>query len=487
MKRILSVILASVLLLSLCACGGGSTAGETTGAAADVFKAGFASVNVTPSQYGIPMDGHGNANERLSTSITSYIYAIAVAMTDAAGNTAVIVSVDSCDVPENVSTEVRKWARNNLNIPMENIAISAIHQHTCPVADNSKYRPELISGLKKAITNAIDDQAPAEMYTNTVQTQALNFVRRYWLNDGGFVTSSSNTGNKSSGFAAYENGEGDKEMRLIKFTRQDKKDIIMVNFQCHPHMSSSGTVTSIGSDWPGVMRDVVTEKLDANVIYISGAGANMSSTSPNKVENISTDYKHHGQRVAQTVINAESGYTKANTGTIICKEVTNTFSTDHSMDHLLEDAKVVNKILETEGKSAAEAALKNYPGLTSTKQASAIVQKAERGSTMDCFVSVITCGDVAFTVHPYEMFDSNGTELREGTVGNAEYAAEDQLDNPFAMTFIVSKANGGLGYMPAKYSYANGGYEPDCTKYAIGTAELLVGDCLNMLNELYAG
>ena len=119
MKRILSVILASVLLLSLCACGGGSTAGETTGAAADVFKAGFASVNVTPSQYGIPMDGHGNANTRLSTSVSSYIYAIAVAMTDTEGNTAVIVSVDSCDVPENVSTEVRKWAKNNLNIPME--------------------------------------------------------------------------------------------------------------------------------------------------------------------------------------------------------------------------------------------------------------------------------------------------------------------------------------------------------------------------------
>ena len=485
MKRILSVILASVLLLSLCACGGGSSAGETTGAA-DTFKAGFASVNVTPSQYGIPMDGHGNANQRLSTSITSYLYAIAVAMTDAAGNTAVIVSVDSCDVPENVCDDVRTWAKNQLNIPEENIAISAIHQHTCPVADNSKYRPELISGLKKAITEAIDDQAPAEMYTNKVQTEALNFVRRYWLNDGGFVTSSSNTGDKASGFKAYES-EGDREMRLIKFARQDKKDIIMVNFQCHPHMSSSSTVTSIGSDWPGVMRDVVTEKLDANVIYISGAGANMSSASSNKVENVSTDFKHHGQRAAQFVIKAEDSYTKANTGTILCKEVTNTFSTDHSLDHLLESAKAVNEILETSGESAAKEALKNYPELTGLKQVSAIMQKAERGNTMDCTVSVITCGDVAFTVHPYEMFDSNGKELREGTVGNAEYAAEDQLDNPFSMTFIVAKGNGGFGYMPAKFAYPNGGYEPDNTKYAAGTGELLVGDCLNMLNELYAG
>ena len=228
MKKILSLLLAAVMLASLCACGGAADtgAGETTGAAANTFKAGYASVNVTPSQYGIPMDGHGNANSRLSTSVSSYIYAIAVAMTDTEGNTAVIVSVDSCDVPENVTSEVRRWAKNNLNIPMENIAISAIHQHTCPVADNSKYRPELIKGLKEAITTAIDDQAPAEMYTNRFQTEAMNFVRRYWLKDGGFVTSSSNTGNKSSGFDRYES-EADREMRLIKFVREGDNDIYL--------------------------------------------------------------------------------------------------------------------------------------------------------------------------------------------------------------------------------------------------------------------
>ena len=114
------------------------------------------------------------------------------------------------------------------------------------------------------------------------------------------------------------------------------------------------------------------------------------------------------------------------------------------------------------------------------------MSKFSLGPTIDCTISVITFGDVAFTVHPYEMFDSNGKALREGTVGNPDYAAEDQLENPFTMTFVLSKGNGGVGYIPSAIAYTHGGYEPDCTKFAAGSGELLVGDYLHLLSELYA-
>ncbi len=489
MKRVWSLFLALVTLLSLCACGSDSGADSTTAATtatepAASFLAGFGKVDITPSQLGVPMDGHGNTAERLSTGLMSYIYAIAVAVTDAEGNTAVMISVDSCGVPEAICSEVRTWAQTKFGIPKENIAISAIHQHTCPDADASNYRSELVKGLKSSLEAALDDRAPAEMYINKVQTEALNAIRRYWLNDGGFVTSHSNTGNKSSGFKDYES-EADREMRLIKFTREEKDDIIMVNFQCHPHMSSGGTVTNIGSDWPGVMRDVVTEELGANVVYFSGAGGNMNSSSANKEHNVSTDWKHHGKRAAQYVIDAEEGYVKVNVGTIACKEITNTYKVDHSLDHLITSATIVAQARK-KGSAYAKEVLKNYPELNSYFQASAVVSKFSLGPTIDCTISVITFGDVAFTVHPYEMFDSNGKALREGTVGNPDYAAEDQLENPFTMTFVLSKGNGGVGYIPSAIAYTHGGYEPDCTKFAAGSGELLVGDYLHLLSELYA-
>jgi hypothetical protein len=114
-----------------------------------------------------------------------------------------------------------------------------------------------------------------------------------------------------------------------------------------------------------------------------------------------------------------------------------------------------------------------------------VVNKAKAGATKDLTISAVTFGDVAFTCHPYEMFDTNGMELRSGTLGNGNYDAEDQLENPFAMTFIATKANASMGYIPSRLGYTNGGYSTDIARYAPGTGEQLVGDYLRLLNELH--
>ena len=160
------------------------------------------------------------------------------------------------------------------------------------------------------------------------------------------------------------------------------------------------------------------------------------------------------------------------------------YETDHSMDHLLPQAKIVTDA-RSRGTDEAYALIKNYPELHSIYHASAVVGKASAGPTRDMVISVITFGDVAFTVHPYEMFDTNGMELRSGSVGNANYDADDQLENPYAMTFIATMGNGTHGYVPSRLGFTNGGYSTDITKFAPGTGEQLVGDYLRLLNELH--
>lgn len=450
------------------------------------FYAGFGQVDVTPSQLGVPMNGHGNPRERLSTNHLTSIYAIAVAVSDGEGNTAVMLSLDSCNLPTETCDEMRQWVLETYNIPKENVLLSAIHQHTCPDATAENYHDELMQGLKTAIDTALADRAPAKMYTNKVATHALNFVRHLWANDGTFVTSHS--GSAASGLSHYASPV-DNEMRLIKFVREGKAPIILVNFQCHPHMGSTGKITDIHSDWPGAMRDEVREKLGAHCIYYSGAGGNVSSASRIEKDNVTVpknDFIQHGKRAAQYVIGAESSYQEAKTGTIRCKEITNIYKADHSLDHLLEAAKVVVEARK-QGVAHAKEVKKQFPELNSIYQAGAVVKKVLRGDTEPCTLSAITFGDVAFTAHPYEMFDTNGVELRSGTVGNENYAAEDQLDNPFPMTFVVSKANGRAGYVPSMFGYIHGGYERDTTPYAAGSGELMVGDYLHILDELHKG
>lgn len=71
MKRILSFLLALVLVLGLCACGSGSAANTTDAAGtaaapqAATFMAGFGKADITPQEQGVPMNGY-------STDITKF-------------------------------------------------------------------------------------------------------------------------------------------------------------------------------------------------------------------------------------------------------------------------------------------------------------------------------------------------------------------------------------------------------------------------------
>ena len=210
----------------------------------------------------------------------------------------------------------------------------------------------------------------------------------------------------------------------------------------------------------------------------------MDSTSKIGKDNITRDFRKHGQRAAEYVISAEEGYTKVNTGAVECKEVTVTYQTDHSMDHLLDKAQPIHEARYID-MNQAEKLLAQTPEIHSVFHASAVVSKAKEQPTRDMNISAISFGDVAITCHPYEMFDTNGMELRSGTVGNENYAAEDQLENPYAMTVVASIGNGKHGYIPSQLGYINGGYATDTTPYAPGTGEQIVGDMLHILNELH--
>jgi len=413
------------------------------------------------------------------------------------------MSVDSAAIGA-IGEEVRIWASSTYKIPTENILVSAIHQHSCPdpfVAGwptSERYRDRITKGMKESVKKALEDLAPAEVYINTATTEALSFVRHYIAKDpaGSIVGDNYNDhiGNQY-GYKGHES-ESDKEMRMVKFTREgDKKDIIVVNFQAHPHIGTSGSSTDIHSDWPGVMRDEVSKALGCETMYFSGAGGNLNSHSRILEENVTditnndTDYKEHGKRAAQYVIDADSAYTKVDSGKLACKEVTIQYEADHSMDHLYSKAKEVADARSVSTAAAQKALEKYYPKyLHSIYHASSVVEKYQAGPYVNMTIGAITFGDVAFTIHPYEMFDENGMELRAGSANHENsknYDSDDLLDNPYKMTMITTMSNGSICYVPSRRGYTNGGYSTDITKVAPGTGEQLVADYLRILNELH--
>jgi len=440
--------------------------------------AGYGAASISPD-WPVGLSGFGTEDRRISVGNRTDIFAIAIAVTDTAGDTAVIVSLDSAAGDE--SDCLRDMIRQAFAIAKDHVIVTAIHPHSTPVW-TEEYVLLLKAQVKKAVAQALDDRAPAEVYINKKQTTALNFVRNYVCNDGSIW--GPNYGDKSSGLKCHES-EADREMRLIKFQRgEGKMPIIIVNFQTHPLMGASGKDPYIHGDWPCIMRQLVCAKLGVHVMYISGAGGNLNSTSQIPEENISTDWLDHGRRAAEAVVKAEDSYIPAAVGKIQTRECIMTYDTDHSMDHLVGEAQIVEQIRVEQGIAAAHAAAKKNPSLHSGWHAKYIVLKSRAPKTMQLRIGAISFGDVAFTWHPYEMFDTNGKELREGTVGNANYKPSEQFPNPFKLTLVCTLGNGHIGYVPSRLGFTNGGYSTDITKLAPGCGERLVGDYLKLLHEM---
>ena len=96
--------------------------------------------------------------------------------------------------------------------------------------------------------------------------------------------------------------------------------------------------------------------------------------------------------------------------------------------------------------------------------------KTAGGITIDKTSHTVTIGDVGFAYAPYEMFDTNGKQIKEGS--------------PFAMTFVCTMANIGNGYVAEEAAYEYGGYEVEYRGYLKGTAEELANQFVSMLKEL---
>ena len=80
MKKILSLVLATALLLTLAACGG-SGSGDNGGKNYTGLQVGWGQVNITPD-YMVGLTGYGNVDERMTSDYIDYLYATCIAISE---------------------------------------------------------------------------------------------------------------------------------------------------------------------------------------------------------------------------------------------------------------------------------------------------------------------------------------------------------------------------------------------------------------------
>ena len=444
MKRIFSLILALITILSLCACSS-DLATETPTKTEEAiqkpkkteeeeketeqplptgeivypegFSVGYNRQSIAPEVFPIPtytqFDHVGYSNH-------DPVQLTCTALCD--GKTAfLLISIDMRGMDAGIIEYSCKLIEKAVGIPAERVMINATHTHSSP--DNAKFGQGTMKDwqqlyykrLVRCVTLAMHDLTPTDAYVGTAHTDGVTFSRRYLMHDGTYET---NPGPGDGIPVAYET-QADTELRTVRFDRGDAKDVLLTNYQTHYH----GTFEKeVSADWVHVIREYVEKEMDVHFAYQSGASANInfkSSLGDRKYK----DLESASVAIAKTVIEAASNEEKVNLSSL-------------QYETSLYDGKV------------------------------------KTGGTKKVNFSAFTIGDIGFVAAPYEMFDTNGQEVR--------------ADSPCKMTFVCSLTNGGFGYVPASYAYPHGTYEVEITQFAEGCGEEFAQELVRLLNACKA-
>ena len=483
MKKLLSVLLALVMVLSMTACGASEEAPAQTTAAApadqgdtpagdDGFRVGFARIDITPTE-SLPLGSYGNSSERMSTGYFTYMYISAMAISHG-DDTLMMLTLDHSWYYAVLGEPTRIKINKEYGIPMDHIILNGTHTHQAPDSNNAeipaqgRYNNLVVESALQACGEALEDRAPAEIYIGSVMTQQMNFIRRYFMDDGSLIAD--NTEGTGTKVVAHET-DVDAEMQLMRFVREDKKDILVANFQAHPHLEP--LTTNLSAQTVGAFRTSVEKKMDdVWCLYWQGAAGNINTHSRLEGDMLTEDRDEYGDMLADYAVKGMDSLRKVESGPI--KVTTYDFNgeVNHLYDEYLNVANAVNTTwVQTNNKKEAMAKAEGTP-ISSVYHAGRIIENARLGNTTVVPMVAFSFGDVSGIVMNYEMFDTNGMFVKDNT--------------PFEMTFLVGYAYpGGLGYIPSGIAWEHGGYECDNSTFVAGTGEKLAEQYIAMLNELH--
>ncbi len=443
------------------------------------LSAGFARVNITPP-IGIPLAGY--YKERFADTVLDELEATALALS--LGDTKIVMlSVDHLGIRLPQQEIVRPAIAKATGLPEDCIFVASTHTHTGPLTDKG-VRPEMEEEYFRFLTTrlvdvscfALRDLAPAKMGWAVGKAPHIAFIRRYLMKDGTICT---NPGIRHPEIVAPL-GEVDESVPVLRFDREDKDNIVLVNFGCHPDTVGGN---NISADWPGFARRMVEKSLDNTCcIFFNGAQGDINHVDTNPsagdLNDMTLDFddvmrgyghaRHMGNVVAGAVLQVydKATYVPVNNLSSMQKVIRHPSNRPEPED--LPQARLYNELHQAGRDSEIP-----FTGMLLT----AAVAEAERMLNLehgpDDFamrVSAIAIGEVAIVGLPGEPFSDTARELK----ANKDYK----------LVIPCCCANGYEGYFPPKAAYEKLCYEARESIFRPGVAEAVADTAVSLLNQM---
>ena len=427
MKKILALLICSVMLLGMLAGCGDSEAGAEV-PKIEAFSVGYAKADISPKE-SVPLRGYGDALERFSTGFSEPLYATCVAFADTDGQKVILIAHDLTNSPKELTEDIRKTVSEETGVPFSNILITASHSHSSPdysqtgipavITYNKFFQEQCIQGAKDALA----DLAPATMKTGFDRVDGLNTVRHYLLTDGSYQGRAVGTVPKNK--LVGHHSKVDNLLQVVQFDRGAEKDpVVLVNWCGHPRGQGDALYTMASPNYPGILRDALNEKYGCQVAFVLSGSGNVNNGSQIASDIRHSTYVELGQMLAEAV------------GVIIDGKLT-----DSKVDKIHLEENIYNHM-------------------------------SNKGYDMQIPLYAFSIGDWACVTAPFEIFDTNAMAVRDAS--------------KFKMTFYASCANEGLGYLPTPPSYHfDITYEAEITKFPEGTSTDVQDQLIQMLDNIF--
>ena len=415
MKRFLSMTLCFLMVASLFVGCGSSEPEKST-----AFSVGYGVGNISPSEK-MMLSGFGDQKERIFTAVSEQLLTTCIAITDEEGETVLILANDLLKSGDTWSDPIRKNIAQETGVPFDHIMFHTSHTHSAPHVDAYPlYQNQIGEQALLACKQALEDRAPATMDgTYTRIEEKVNCNRHYLLADGTYMGESVGSVPKDQLIGHYD--LPDNLLQVVRFQREGKKDIVLMNWQAH-YLGSKLDYYAATSDYPGVMRATVEAALDCySLFFLSGSG-NLNSWSQFTDE---MEFEYHtdlGKFLGNKVIDLMDSMKPMNTG-------------DVQMTEVMQPCRSL----------------------------------ASKNDLIEIPIYALSFGDMGMVFAPYEMFDTTAMAIRD--------------QSPLTMTFVASCSNGSYSYIPTPDSWDwEHHYEVRVTKFEKGTAEELQQKFVEMLD-----
>jgi len=432
------------------------------------LMAGFAKMDITPD-YTVGLGGYSNAETRRNVGIAMPIYATCIALREGE-ETILVYTIDNCACGRGTADEIREVVGAATGIPGDKMFFGATHTHNAPSTggypEARMYRNQLYAACARAAQLALEDLAPAKTLAAKKSFPGWNNTRHVRLENG--VVAGYNWRTFESPIKELF-GPADHEMVLIKFDRgEEKKSILMINWQGHPDCSRDIGFELIAPSYPGPLRDTVEAGSGMHVAFFTGADGNMIIDCkvflPEQAHNLK--WRRYGVKIGTLALELLEELQEVEGSGIATKRQLMQVDVDHSWDHMVPQADEVYKLWKETDKPTGDKLGKQY-NFSSVYQARAIRDRAKMGQHIELETNAFRVGGVGFTTGTYEMFAESGMQVKEGS--------------PYDFTFVIT---GNSSYIPAERNFEYRCYEADTGFYAPGTAEKLVDNYIKMLKEI---